>query len=161
LLAADPSDERLLDVLKRTSLSYDEYLDQLELQGFHVKAADSGYLVEDGKGNRFHECYRLQAVRNPNSQEPVWTGTRGEKLRASLNRHLGCELVQSGPIDEWEHRNNNNVARLLGGLDRLMIRFGPDEHIIDNALSIRDLSVKSSNSRWPNYWPPHPYDENE
>ena len=39
----------------------------------------------------------------------------GERLRGALNRHLGRELVLSGPHDAWQYRNDRAIAGDVGG----------------------------------------------
>jgi len=93
--------------------------------------------------------YRLHGVYDADSGESAWTARRGEKLRASMNRRLGRELVLRGPIDDEERR---------GGPRLPAISFD-HERGIHNHLTPRDLSNWGPYDRqWQRLYPDHAVD---
>lgn len=102
------------------------------------------------------EEYRLHGVYDADSGEPVWSGKRGEKLRGALNRRLGAELVRRGPHDDWEHRNDRDVAGSLWGPQAPAIAFD-HQGGITNLLTLRDLARHQP--RWDQLYPHHPIPE--
>ena len=93
LLAADPGDARLTEMLARFDppLTYADYVQRLAHQGLRVSAAREGFLVKDDLGNRFHDSYHLHSVYGAKDKEIVWVQPRAERLRAALNRSLGAD----------------------------------------------------------------------
>jgi hypothetical protein len=90
--------------------------------------------------------YLLHGVYDADSGEPAWSGRRGEKFRATLNRRLGREMVRSGPLDDWERRREPRLPA---------IGFRPDQHI-RNYLEVRDLARSSPASKhWSRLYPDH------
>jgi hypothetical protein len=91
--------------------------------------------------------YVLHGVYDADSGEPVWSGRRGEKFRADLNRRLGREMVTVGPLDDWEKRREPRLP---------VIGFCHDQHI-RNYLDVRSLARNSPASRhWARLYPDHP-----
>jgi hypothetical protein len=131
LLAADPDDERLRAALRRSPrpMTYDTYLRALRAEGIRVLDASEGYVLEDGDGCRLHEPYRLHGIYERATGLSAWTPERGEGLRAELNRRLGHDLVQGGPHDDWESRNDPDVAGPRQGPQLPVIHFSADGSI--------------------------------
>jgi hypothetical protein len=103
-------------------------------------------------------AYRLHGVYDADSGETAWSGKRGEHLRAALNRRLGAELVRFGPHDDWEHRNNPEVAGPLWGPQAPTIQFNPDGEIT-NYLRWQDMAQSWPYQRhWPRLYPHHEVD---
>jgi hypothetical protein len=103
-------------------------------------------------------AYRLHGVYDADSGETAWSGKRGEQLRAALNRRLGAELVRFGPHDDWEHRNNPQVAGPLWGPQAPTIQFNPDGEIT-NYLRWQDMAQSWPYQRhWPRLYPHHEVD---
>ena len=117
LLAADPADPRLLELLNgyESPLSYAAYVELLQSHGLRVASADSGYLLEDVLGLRYHEAYRLHGVYDAKTNEPAWTSKNGERLRGALNRQLGAELRALRPARQLGARER---ARYCGAVLR-------------------------------------------
>jgi hypothetical protein len=158
LLAADPADPCLLELLNgyESPLSYAAYVGLLQTHGLRVASADSGYLLEDVLGLRYHEAYRLHGVYDEKTHEPAWTSKNGERLRGALNRQLGAELVHSGPHDNWELRNERSIAGPFFGPQAPVLVFDHDQYI-DERLQHRDLaSIYSYHIRWNELYPHHP-----
>lgn len=102
------------------------------------------------------EEYRLHGVYDADSGEPVWSGRRGERLRAAINRRLGGELVRGGPHDDWEHRNDRAVAGSLWGPQAPVIEFNHQGQI-RNYLTVADLARSWVHARhWDRLYPHHP-----
>ena len=157
LLAADPEDARLSEMLARFDppLTYAGYVQRLADQGLRVSAARDGFLVMDDLGNRFHDSYRLHSVYGAKDKEIVWMQPRAERLRAALNRSLGADLVLSGPHEQWEFRNDKKVAGPLYGPQAPAIEFGSDQEI-DNRLTVSDLAQffgDGDHPRWTDVFP--------
>jgi hypothetical protein len=102
--------------------------------------------------------YRLHGVYDTDSGEPVWSGKRGERLRAAINRRLGGELVRRGPHDDWEHRNDRALAGPLWGPQAPAITFD-NRGGIENRLTVRDLARHTA--RWDQLYPHHPISEED
>jgi hypothetical protein len=162
-LAADPGDARLTQMLARFDppLNYTDYVQRLADQGMHVTSASEGFLVKDDVGNRFHDSYRLHSVYGAKDKGIVWVQPRAERLRATLNRSLGADLVLCGPHEQWEFRNDRNVAGARFGPQPPVIEFGPDQEI-DNRLTARDLATRllgGRHPRWSDVFPEHPVEK--
>jgi hypothetical protein len=155
LVAADPADPRLLAALGGYSpaKSYAEYVHLLNEQGYKVLGPDAGHVIEDAAGRRLYEGYRLHSVYDPKSEESAWKGSGAERLRGAINRRLGEELVRFGPHDDWEYRNQRNVAGPLWGPRSCLIEFRPDGDIW-NHLRFEDLADRRSSDRqWSRLYP--------
>lgn len=158
LLAADPTDPRLAELLAGFDppLSYDTYIERLAAQGLHVAGPDQGYVVEDGAARRLHEGYRLLGVYSVTTGESAWTPADGERLRAAVNRHLGRELVLSGPIDAWEHRNDRRIEGAPVGPSLPALEFDANQYIRP-ILSFEELAdLPFYRDRWREIFPDHP-----
>ena len=157
LLAADPADPALQATLAAYGgLAYRDYLDSLAADGYRVLTADAGFALVDRDGRRQYDGYRLHGVHDAQTNQPVWTGRRGEQLRSALNRCLGEELVRFGPHDEWEHRNDQRLAGPLWGPQVPAIEFTAGERI-RNILSTKELAQGAPyESRWSELYPHHP-----
>jgi hypothetical protein len=93
------------------------------------------------------ESYQLHGVYDADSGAPVWSGRRGEKFRAALNRRLGRELVRTGPLDDWEKRREPRLPAMC---------FQHDQHI-RNYLEVGTLARSSPASKhWGRLYPDHP-----
>jgi hypothetical protein len=91
--------------------------------------------------------YQLQGVYDADSGEQAWSGRRGEKFRAALNRRLGGELVRTGPLEQWEKRREPRLPA---------IRFQHDQHI-QNYLDVGALARAWPMSKhWARIYPDHP-----
>lgn len=159
LLAADPEDARLTEMLARfdPALTYADYVQRLARQGLKVASPREGFLVTDDLGNRFHDSYRLHSVYGAKDKEVVWMHPRAERLRAALNRSLGADLVLFGPHEQWEFRNDRKVAGPLYGPRAPAIEFGPDQEI-ENRLTVSDLAqfhYDAEHPRWHDVFPDH------
>jgi hypothetical protein len=100
--------------------------------------------------------YRLHGAYDVDSRQPVWSARRGEKLRASINRRLGGELVRGGPHDDWEHRNDRSIAGPLWGPQTPAITFWPDGYV-RNHVSLADLARSEPyDEHWDRLYPHHP-----
>jgi len=88
--------------------------------------------------------YVLHGVYDATSGEPAWSGRRGERFRAIINRKLGRELVRSGPIDDWAGPREPRLPA---------IGFGHDQNI-ENYLNVRQLARNSPASKhWARLYP--------
>jgi hypothetical protein len=155
LVAADPQDLRLIRMLNRYAqpLSYADYLKQLATQGYVVRGPEDGFVIEDAAGERFYEGYRLHGVYDADSGEPAWTARRGEWLRAALNRRLGNELIRSGPHDDWEYRNDREIAGPLLGPQLPVIEFNNQDGI-ENYVRYEDMAWRHPyKDRWTSGYP--------
>lgn len=158
LLAADPKDARLAAVLAGFTpcIEYASYVERLAAQGLRVAGPDQGYVVVDRAGRWLHEAYRLFGVYKVKTYEPAWTSGDGERLRAALNRHLGRELVLSGPHDSWDYRNDEAVAGPFVGPLLPALEFNDDQDI-SPVLSVEKLAnLPSYERRWSELFPGHP-----
>jgi hypothetical protein len=91
--------------------------------------------------------YQLHGIYDADSGEPVWSGRRGEKFRAAINRRLGREMVRSGPLDDWERRREPRLPAIC---------FEHDQYI-RNYLEVGDLACNSPASKhWSRIYPDHP-----
>jgi hypothetical protein len=119
LLSADPDDPRLTRFLAALTpaMSYSNYVRDLARLGFHVDAAETGYLIRDASNNAFYHGYCLQGVYSADKRCSAWTGREGERIRAALNLRLGADLVQWGPHDDAEPRLRRHRTGALGPLD--------------------------------------------
>jgi hypothetical protein len=155
LLAADPTDARLAALLAGFSppIEYATYVERLAALGLRVTGPDQGYVVEDRAGRRLHEAYRLLGMYKVKTHEPAWTPADGERMRAALNRHLGRELVLSGPHDAWEYRNDRAVAGTLAGPLVPALEFD-DNQYIRPILTAKELaSLRPYEDRWSELFP--------
>jgi hypothetical protein len=99
--------------------------------------------------------YLVHGVYDAETYDPVWTGKRGEKLRATLNRLLGKELVRVGPHDQWEHRNDRGIAGSLWGPQLPMLEFDSEEHI-NNVFGVEEMAfLPQYSDRWNQLYPHH------
>jgi hypothetical protein len=158
LLAADPGDPRLVATLNSYDkpLSYADFVRQLAQQGLRVLGPETGHVIADELGNRFHESYRLHGAYDAKTDQPIWTQKRGEQLRAALNRQLGAELVRFGPHDNWQFRNDKQIAGPFCGPQLPAIEFGPDQDIT-NIITPRDLAKRLRHrASWTELYPHHP-----
>jgi hypothetical protein len=91
--------------------------------------------------------YRLHGVYDADSGEPAWSGRRGEKFRATINRKLGRELVRRGPIDDGEPPREPRLPA---------ISFNADQEI-RNFLDVRQMARAWPTSKhWSRLYPDHP-----
>jgi hypothetical protein len=158
LLAADPTDARLAALLAGFDppIEYATYVERLAEQGLRVAGANEGYVVEDRAGRRLHEAYRLLGLYQKATSDPAWTPANGERLRTALNRHLGRELVLSGPHDAWEYRNDRHVAGPLTGPLLPALEFSPNQEISE-ILTLWSLeSLHPYAIRWNELFPDTP-----
>jgi hypothetical protein len=155
LLAADPTDARLAALLAGFAppIDYATYVQRLAAQGLRVAGPDQGYVVEDQAGRRLHEAYRLLGVYDAKTYEPAWTAADGQRLRATLNRHLGRELVLSGPHDAWEHRNDRAVAGSLVGPLVPALEFDADQYIRPILTAKKLAGLRIYEDRWSELFP--------
>jgi hypothetical protein len=163
LLAADPGDARLIALMGQfdPAITYVDYVQRLGAQGLQVSPAHDGFLVKDEAGSCFHDSYRLHSVSSTRDRENVWVQPRAERLRASLNRHLGAELVLFGPHEQWEYRNDREVAGPLWGPQPPAIEFTPNQEI-RNRLTADDLAEHleySNHPRWNEVFPHDPIED--
>ena len=100
LVAADPDNPRLREGLAgyTPAMSYDEYIERLSREGYHVSDAKNGYVLGDAACRRLFPGYRIHGVYRGKYKEPAWEPSGGERLRACLNRRLGVDLVSAGPL---------------------------------------------------------------
>jgi hypothetical protein len=90
--------------------------------------------------------YRLHGVYDADSKETAWTGRRGEKLRAAINRRLGRELVLRGPIDDQEHGRAPSLPAMTFDVERG----------IQNHVTVRDLASAGPYwNLWAQLYPDH------
>jgi hypothetical protein len=160
LIAADPQDTDLQASFAKYShpISYSQYVSMLSRRGYRVLGPGEGYVIEDADGRRFYDGYRLHGVYDGSSHESAWTARRGEALRGKLNRLLGAELVRVGPHDDWEHRNERNMAGPLWGPQTPAIEFMPNQQI-RNYLDVRGMARSWLHRRhWERLYPNHPYE---
>lgn len=149
LIAADSADRQLRARLQqlRPALSHREYLDVLERHGLVVASEDEGSLVLDAEGNRHYPGYRVIGAYREATGMPVWTGEDGDRLRRELNLHMGIDLVQYGPLDQWQGREALEPGNPLRGPHLPAIFFGADGNVtvIDDvesmAIEYRALKV--------------------
>jgi hypothetical protein len=92
LVAAEPGD------------AVDPYGRKLESLGLAVGLKEDGFIVRDRAGTAFYPGYYLHGVYEKEGGSNAWTGNEGERIRASLNRAMGQELVLFGPHDIWDQR---------------------------------------------------------
>jgi hypothetical protein len=158
LLAADPSDPRLADFLAGFTppLEYADYVERLAAHGLRVAGPDEGFVVKDSAGRRLHEAYRLLGVYDAKTDEPAYTPADGERLRATLNRHLGRELVLSGPHDAWEHHNDRRVAGPFVGPLVPALQFDADQYIYEFLTTKKLSGLYPYKIRWDELFPDHP-----
>jgi hypothetical protein len=91
--------------------------------------------------------YQLHGVYDASSGAPAWSGRRGEKFRAAINRRLGREMVSSGPLDDWERRREPRLPAI--GFDH--------QQQIRNYLDVGTLARHSPASKhWSRLYPDHP-----
>ncbi|HET7543472.1 MAG TPA: hypothetical protein VFK05_26545 [Polyangiaceae bacterium] len=157
LLAADPTDPRLQQLLNayEKPLTYADYVELLRAQGLRVAHANSGYLLEDALGLRFHEEYRLHGVYDAETNESAWTSKNAQRLRAALNRQLGAELVRFGPHDDWEFKNDRAAGPFFG--PQIPALFFDHDQYISEVLTSDDLSeLPPYRFRWNDLYPHHP-----
>lgn len=159
LLAADPADAHLIEMLGKYDppLSYAAYVRRLEAEGLRISSADTGFVLEDDRGNRFHDRYHLHGLYDAKGKMPVWVQPRAERLRAALNRHLGSDLILFGPHEEWEFRNSQQVAGPLWGPQAPAIEFSSNQEI-RNRLTVDDLAFHfpyGGRESWNKVFPQH------
>ncbi|MDB4981378.1 MAG: hypothetical protein JWM82_2130, partial [Myxococcales bacterium] len=157
LLAVDPADTRVETVLLAYGgISYADYIARLSAEGYRVLGPEAGHVLVDRDDRRVHEGYRLHGVYDAKTYEPVWTAKRGEPLRAALNRRLGEELVRFGPHDQWERRNDPQIAGPLAGPQLPAIEFSQGGKM-RNILSSKELAQEMPySSRWSELYPDNP-----
>ena len=154
LLAADPADPRVKNVLAAYgNLSYERYADNLHADGYRVLSAENEYLVVDANDRSVYPGYRLQGVYHAKTYQPAWTGSRGDELRAALNRYLGDELVRVGPHDNWEHRNNPAVAGPVVGPQVPVVEFDRGERINSYVALNKLVHAPQYEPRWREIYP--------
>jgi len=113
LLAVDPGDARLAAELQAAGRTYDELVDDLKSRGFQVAPAADGFLLRDAFAQAFYPPYRLHGVYSFEGANG-WTPQAGPRLMAELNLRLGDDLIQAGPHDAWEFRNDPRAGPLAG-----------------------------------------------
>jgi hypothetical protein len=158
LLAADPTDARLVALLAGFDppIEYAGYVERLAAHGLRVAGPYQGHVVEDRAGRRLHEAYRLLGVYNEATSEPAWTPADGERLRGALNRHLGRELVLSGPHDAWEYRNDRAVAGTLAGPLVPALEFDDNQYIRPILTAKQLAGLRIYEDRWSELFPDAP-----
>jgi hypothetical protein len=114
--------------------------------------ADQDGIVRDSAGNGFYEGYRLHGVHDARARRNFWSAKLGPQLRADLNRRCGADLVQVGPHDVWEHRNNPRIAAALHGPQLPLIVFEPDQRI-EHVFTIPALKLKYGGDLWAKSFP--------
>jgi hypothetical protein len=160
-IAADPEDRRLLAGLAKYAppMSYEGYVDLLRLHGFHVLGPEEGFVLQDSEGYRLFEPYRLHGVYDRASHASAWQGREGERMRHIFNLSLGSELVRFGPQDDWECRNDREIAGPLWGPQPPVIQFQPNGQI-ENHVDLRDIATAFPYIRiWTRLYPHHPVDD--
>jgi hypothetical protein len=117
-------------------------------------AVDERLLIFVSGMNPNETAYHLHGVYGETGA-PVWSASRGERLRAVMNRRLGGELVLSGPRDDWEFRNIEDVAGPLFGPRLPVIEFSY-ERTIRSYLTIDGLAKHFIYRRhWERLYPHH------
>lgn len=114
LLAADPEAPELQGLLSADrSASYDDYVKSLVKRGYSIGSPADGFVIRDFHGTAFYPGYRLHGAYDLETGANAWTSPQGERMRAELNRRMGVELVQHGPLDiaEWVHSEVIDPAR--------------------------------------------------
>lgn len=112
----------------------------LESKGYFVLGREQDYLVEDAFGRRFYSDYDLLGFYD------VTTGTTvySEEFRQDMNRRLGREVVQHGPLEEYLHYKKV-------GLKFPILSFTPDgQTIISN--NAKELKAVYGRYRIPWLW---------
>lgn len=112
----------------------------LASKGYFVLDKDQDYLVEDKYGNRYYSDYDLLGFYD------VTTGTTAysEEFRREMNRRLGRELVQHGPLEEYIHYKKV-------GLKFPILSFTPDgNYVISN--NAKELKAVYGKYRIPWLW---------
>lgn len=102
------------------------YGGELEPLGLAVGSEEDGFIVRDRAGTAFYPGYYLHGVYNKEGRSNAWTGSEGEKIRASLNRAMGQELVLFGPHDVWGRRLDLDEGSLWRGPRPPVLFFLPD-----------------------------------
>jgi hypothetical protein len=121
-------------------------------------ARDERLIIAVCGAGAVNEPYRLHGVYDSESGEAAWSAKRGEHLRVALNRRLGAELVRFGPHDDWEHRNDPQIAGPLWGPQAPTIQFNPDGEIM-NYLRWQDMARSWPYARhWSRLYPHHEVD---
>jgi hypothetical protein len=119
-------------------------------------ARDEGVAVTVCDWTPAAPVYRLHGVYDADSAEPVWSARRGERLRATLNRLLGEDLVVEGPHDQWELRNDRSAAGAAWGPQLPVIQFVPEGNV-SNILSVEALAhSRFYRGRWAQLYPCQP-----
>ncbi len=119
LAAVDPSDPRLMSMLREKRMTYTQYVKQLDREGYTVAGPADGFIVKRGR-NAYHSDYDLHGVYNKygeNVYSARWARHANEKL-LKRNKHRATatrgpdgkirdspELIQHGPHDMWDERN--------------------------------------------------------
>jgi hypothetical protein len=104
LAAADPKDQRLIDMLNKDKppLSYDEFVKKLDKSGYGVASEQEGYVVyQKSTGTKYYSDYDLHGVYDAKTGKDAYN----ENLRKNLNKKFGDEIIQHGPHDDWPKRN--------------------------------------------------------
>jgi hypothetical protein len=155
-LAADPGDSRLLRGLAAypTPLSYPDYVDRLRSKGIQVTGPEEGHALRAQDGWLLYQGYRLHGVYSRADLGSMWTANSGDHLRAELNRRLGHDLIKAGPHDDWEFRNDREVAGPLSGPQPPVIEFQPGTKLLNlrSADEMRTLSPVYDNN-WSDLYP--------
>jgi len=145
LVALDPSDMQLLNMLDhmKPRRSYEECAAEVQALGFSISNETDGFVIRDANFKTFHGDYKLHGVYTSEGAN-AYTAKSGEAIRRELNRRLGEELIQTGPHDVWEHRNDRKKAGILFGPQPPVIAFLPD----GVALTLTDASHMQQTYEW-------------
>ena len=74
LLAADPADTTLMEILRSMDLTYEAYRRQLDRLGFVVSIPENGFVVRDQEGGFFYPGYCIQGMYLLRNGRNAWTG---------------------------------------------------------------------------------------
>lgn len=112
LLAADPSDERLIALLATMAppRSYQEYKADLEASGYEIGGEVDGWVIRGSGGGSFYPGYCLHGVYSWDDRRNAWLPGIAQSIQRELNDRFGEERVRLGPQDVWEFRNDAKCA---------------------------------------------------
>jgi hypothetical protein len=165
LLAADPNALTFRKLLESTTpaTDYEQYQQHLERLAFKVGNQRDGYIIRDQNGSAFYAGYQLHGVYKEDGGSNAWTGSEGEKLRAELNRRMGEDLIQTGPLDRWAERLDLAETNPFCGPRPPVLFFLPNGNVqVRSDAKSMELYYRFLGIRWEDLYPSElPRDEEE
>jgi len=154
LAAADPNDERLVDMLKSDKKTYKQFVEEMDSRGYGVASKEDGFVIFNKEtGEKYYSDYDLHGVYDINTGKSAYSSS----FKDELNKKFGDEVVQHGPHDEWPDRNKKE-AGVNRGPQPPVTAYLPDGTTV-HLQTIDDMKkfYKELNINWEKIYPEAAY----